>query len=125
MHREPSSTIARANANAKTYVTLAELPTSVQGTTCIYRYKAMGMWGYESATRQLVMTVNDNFGGARTFNSTGWADGKVVFATAPSARQERFTFERQNPTQFKMTYEVSSDGKTWRMGDYVVFVKHE
>jgi hypothetical protein len=89
------------------------------------RYKAMGMWGYESASRQLVMTVNDNFGGARTFNSAGWADGKVVFATASSARQERFTFERQSPTQFKMTYEVSSDGKTWRMGDYLVFVKRE
>jgi hypothetical protein len=90
------------------------------------RYKSMAMWGYESATKQLVMTVNDNFGGARKFVSDGgWADGKVVFITPPSARQERFTFERQGAAQFKMTYEVATDGKPWRLGDYLVFVKRQ
>jgi hypothetical protein len=95
------------------------------------RFKAIGMWGYEATSKQLIMTVNDSFGGARMFSSTGWTNGKVVFANntvvapvaTPPARQERFIFERQGPGQFTMTYETSTDGTVWRLGDRVVFVK--
>jgi hypothetical protein len=95
------------------------------------RFKAIGMWGYEATSKQLIMTVNDSSGGARMFSSTGWTDGKVIFANntvvAPAAtrpaRQERFTFERQGPGQFKMSYETSADSTVWRLVDWVVFVK--
>jgi hypothetical protein len=95
------------------------------------RFKAIGMWGYEATSKQLIMTVNDSFGGARMFSSIGWADGKVIFANnmvvapaaTPPGRQERFTFERQGPRQFRMTYETSTDGNVWRLGDWVVFLK--
>ena len=91
------------------------------------KYKAVGMWGFETKSRRFMMTVNDNFGGARRFSSDGWTNGKVVFEkivddVAPaSSIRERFTFERQDADTFKMTYETSQDGKTWRLGDYLVF----
>lgn len=90
------------------------------------KYKAVGMWGFERSGR-FIMTVNDNFGGARRFSSDGWINGKVVFetilddATPASTIKERFTFERQDADTFKMTYETSQDAKTWRLGDYLVF----
>lgn len=43
------------------------------------RYKALGMWGCEYASRRFIMVINDNFGGARRFSSEGWLNGKVVF----------------------------------------------
>ena len=91
------------------------------------KYKAVGMWGFENKSRRFMMTVNDNFGGARQFSSDGWASGKVVFEkildnVAPASDiRERFTFERQDADTFKMTYETSRDAKTWRLGDYLVF----
>jgi len=89
------------------------------------RYKASGMWGFDRDSEKFVMLVNDNFGGARLFIGDGWRDGKVVFTRAPmlsgSNFQERFTFEKQSPDSFRMTYENSPDGKTWKLGDFLVF----
>jgi hypothetical protein len=92
------------------------------------------MWGFEYASKRFVMVINDNFGGARQFSSEGWQNGKVVFekivipslptnpaSTPAAARQERFTFERQDADMLKMTYETSNEGKIWRLGDYLVF----
>jgi len=96
-------------------------------------YKALGMWGIERSSKRLIMIVNDNFGGMRLFTSEGWVNGAVVFqkdtaimpaspATAPQqVIRERFSFERQADDMFKMTYETSNDGKTWRLGDYLIF----
>ena len=94
-------------------------------------YKAMGMWGYEYGSKTFVMVLNDNFGGLRLFTSGGWVDGKLTFVRSDSlklqsnapTRQERFIFERQSDRSFKMTYETSTNGTEWRMGDYVVFKK--
>jgi len=98
------------------------------------RYKALGMWGFEYASKRFIMVINDNFGGARQFSSEGWLNGKVVFEkiavfTPPTnvgppaapTRQERFTFERQDGDTLRMTYESSDDGKNWRLGDYLIF----
>ena len=98
------------------------------------KYKALGMWGFETASSRFVMIVTDNFGGARRFSSDGWVNGKVVFEKVPSCLppadqatssganiRERFTFERRNSDTFKMTYETSLDGTNWRLGDYLVF----
>jgi hypothetical protein len=49
----------------------------------------------------------------------------VIIPQMSAARQqvlrERFTFERQADDVFKMTYETSNDGKTWRLGGYLIF----
>jgi len=91
------------------------------------RYKALGVWGIDKDSGRLLMLVNDNFGGARLFMSDGWLNGKIVFQKAtlvtPVTNQERFTFERKAKDSFRMTYEVSADGKTWRLGDYLNFIK--
>ena len=88
------------------------------------KYKAAGMWGFERASDSFVMTVNDSFGGARTFTSIGWQDGKVVFDRHGSGTKlERFSFLRVADDGFKMTYETSDDGAAWKMIDYVVFTK--
>ena len=94
-------------------------------------YKALGMWGIERSSKRLIMIVNDNFGGMRLFTSEGWVNGAIVFQkdtaimpASPAAPQqivrERFSFERQADDIFKMTYETSNDGKTWRLGDYLI-----
>ncbi len=90
------------------------------------KYKALGTWGFEFATENFVMVVQDNFGGSRRFQSEGWANGKIVFTNKVSAAnlyEERFTFERQTSDNFKMTYEMSRDGKNWRMVDFLVFTR--
>jgi hypothetical protein len=87
-------------------------------------YKALGMWGVDSATRKLVMTINDNGGGARTFESGGWSDGAVTFVRTISAeplREERFVFTRLSDNSFRMAYEVHVAPKDWRMIDQLVF----
>lgn len=96
------------------------------------KYKAAGMWGFERASKAFVMTLNDNFGGARTFSSTGWQHGSVVFerdvdasAEGPAAvrKRERFTFLRETDDRMKMVYEVNADGSHWKMVDYLIFVR--
>lgn len=91
------------------------------------KYKAMGMWGFERASNKFVMILQDNFGGARHFESDGWKDGKVVFVnnvTTPTISYlERFTFERQSEKSFKMTYEINKSGSEWKLGDYLVFTR--
>lgn len=92
------------------------------------KYKAVGMWGYAKGGDDFVMTLNDNFGGARRFVSRGWEDGRVVFenvanATAPAAGRERFIFERYEGNRLKMTYERGDGEAGWRMVDYVVFIR--
>lgn len=93
------------------------------------RYKVLGMWGCERSRMQLIMTLHDNSGGFRTFESEGWVDATVVFhrstAVATNAAstksQERFTFMRQSEDTFKMTYETTADGTIWKLGDWLVF----
>lgn len=71
------------------------------------------------------MLVNDNFGGARLFVSDGWLEGRIVFNSenllTRSSVLERFTFARESASTFRMSYETSQDGKTWRLGDYLIF----
>lgn len=89
------------------------------------KYKARGMWGFERNSGKFVMLVNDNFGGARLFVSDGWLEGRIVFNSenllTRSSVLERFTFARESASTFRMSYETSQDGKTWRLGDYLIF----
>lgn len=67
--------------------------------------------------------------GAQLFrsNSSGWQNGKIVFQSMPELKDtfalERFTFERQSNNSFLATYEMSRDGKTWRIGDTQTFTR--
>jgi hypothetical protein len=90
-------------------------------------YKATSMWGVDG-TGQFVAFTFDNFQGHRQWLSSGWAGGKLVLSTGGYSSQagmvfEHFIYERQSATQFKMTYEVSRDGITWRLGDWLVFTR--
>jgi len=54
-------------------------------------------------------------------------NGTLVFTKttllAVSPRQERFTCKRESAATFRMTCESGTDGKEWKMGDYLVFTK--
>ncbi|TFW35213.1 hypothetical protein [Massilia horti] len=87
-------------------------------------YKALGMWGFDSTTRKLVMTVNDNGGSARSFDSDGWNDGTITFSRTISSdplREERFVFAKLSDNSWRMTYEVHAAPREWRMIDTLVF----
>jgi hypothetical protein len=91
------------------------------------KFKAVGMWGFDRDSDKFLMLLHDNFGGARLFLSDGWQGEKIVFQrgallTTPPV-QERFTFAREAADAFRMTYETSRDGKTWQLGDSLLFRK--
>jgi hypothetical protein len=87
-------------------------------------FKALAMWGIDQNTGNIISLMQDNFGGARLFTSGGWTNKTLQFVSAPlmtpPTRRERFTFAAQSDATFKMTYEVSKDGVTWRVGDFIV-----
>jgi hypothetical protein len=91
-------------------------------------YKATSYWGVDAGTGQFVCSIFDNFHGHRSFASSGWAGGRLVLTTqsytaGAGTYFEHFIYERQSDTQFRMTYETSRDGITWRMGDSLLFTK--
>jgi hypothetical protein len=122
---------AGAFGNGKKIEANVEFQRELDGQWLLYRhtdkapnsYKALGLWGVDKATGTLVMTVSDNFGNARRFESGGWVDGKVEFVKVGAAgtRRERFIFERKSPTLFRMSYEWSADGSSWKLGDFLDF----
>ena len=92
------------------------------------QYKANAYWGVDAGTGQFVATIFDNFQGHRSFTSSGWAGGRLVltassFMAGAGTYYEHFIYERQSDTQFKMSYETSRDGITWRLGDSLVFTR--
>lgn len=94
-------------------------------------YKSLGMWGIERNSKKLVMTINDSFAGARLFVSEGWQNGRIEFSdsipispvSVDNSRRERFIFEKLANDKFKMTYESSTNGAPWKLGDYLIFTK--
>jgi hypothetical protein len=80
------------------------------------RYHALSLWGIDARTHALVSVVHDNFGGVRTFASSGWDGQRVVFDD--DADHARFSYTVDTPTAFRMRYEASRDsGRTWALGD--------
>jgi hypothetical protein len=78
-------------------------------------------WGFDSATKQFVAFIYDNFGGVRRFTSSGWTDDKLTWLGEPSKsdppRLERFVYKRDSPTQIEVNWEVKSGAKDWAIGD--------
>jgi hypothetical protein len=90
-------------------------------------YKATSMWGVDG-TGQFVAFTFDNFHGHRQWLSRGWSGGKLVLTTGNYSSPggtvfEHFIYERLSATQFKMTYEISGNGITWQLGDWLVFTR--
>lgn len=87
------------------------------------QFKAMAMWGVDQASVKLISVMEDNFSNARLFTSDGWKDGGVTFTRAEflvqKINQERFRYERQSESTFKMTYERLVDAQ-WKMGDFII-----
>jgi hypothetical protein len=78
-------------------------------------------WGFDSAGKQFVAFLYDNFGGVRKFTSSGWADDKLTWLGEPSKsdppRLERFVYKRDSPTQIEVNWEVKPGAKDWAIGD--------
>jgi len=78
-------------------------------------------WGFDSAAKQFVAYIYDNFGGVRKFTSSGWADDKLTWLGEPSKsdppRLERFVYQRDTPTQIVVNWEVKAGAKDWSIGD--------
>lgn len=93
-------------------------------------YKFIALWSVDSETGDQVMLLTSNHdAGARVFRSRGWQGHRLVFESAPELHAffaiERMTFERDSPTTFHTTYEMSMDGgKTWRVGDHQSFTRN-
>ncbi|MBO0932575.1 hypothetical protein [Fibrella aquatilis] len=92
------------------------------------RYKALSMWGVDMLSGQFVAYTFDNFHGHRKFVSDGWKDNKLILTTNEYYPQrgllfQHFIYEKLTDKSFKMTYETSKDGITWKLGDFLVFSK--
>ncbi|HEY8928338.1 MAG TPA: hypothetical protein VIM55_04055 [Mucilaginibacter sp.] len=90
------------------------------------KYKATSMWGVNK-NGQLIDFLFDNFGGHDKYISAGFTNNQLVWETrqenGTAAFYKRFTYQKLDADHFKMTYEASADGNTWRMGDYLVFTR--
>lgn len=92
------------------------------------RYKAFSFWGTDKQTGQFLAYTFDNFHGHRQFATDGWKNGKLVLTTqeyyaGKGILFQHFIYEKLDERTFKMTYETSTDGIAWKMGDYLVFTK--
>ena len=85
------------------------------------KYKAIGAWGMDLESGQLVALQEDNGGGARLFVSKGWNNNSVVFELTPilshAPRQERFTYTKESADTFRMKYERGLPDGSWKLGD--------
>jgi hypothetical protein len=92
-------------------------------------FKSLSIWSYNVELLQFLAVMSDNFGGGRVLLSSGWQVSKLTFEQLPLATQgtafkQRFIFEKQTESTFKMTYERDKgDGKGWQMGDYLLFTR--
>jgi hypothetical protein len=84
-------------------------------------FQAISMWGVDGASGEGFSMLFDNFGGARRFESSGWSNRSISFERsslpADPARRERFTYRAEADGTFRMSYDITRDGKEWRMVD--------
>lgn len=69
----------------------------------------------------VLLLAGNNSGGARLFRSKGWDADTLTFVATPDLRAwfgfERVTFTRHDDRHMTVTYEISRDGQTWKLGD--------
>ncbi|HXO05071.1 MAG TPA: hypothetical protein VN884_05515 [Candidatus Sulfotelmatobacter sp.] len=85
------------------------------------RFHALELWGFDSAAKNFVAYIYDNFGGVRKFTSTGLANDQLIWkgegTKADPSITERFVFNLKDPSQFVVNYEVQRDSADWVIGD--------
>jgi len=85
------------------------------------RFHAFELWGFDAAEKQFVAFVYDNFGGARKFTTSGWAEDKLIWLGESSKTDpptvQRFVYKRDNPSQFVVNWEVKKATADWAVGD--------
>lgn len=92
------------------------------------RYKAISVWGIDKSTGKFMDYVFDNFHGHRLFTGDGWNTARLILTSkeiTPAATTffQRFTYLKIDADRFTMSYEVSNDSISWKLGDSLVFVK--
>lgn len=91
-------------------------------------YHFIALWSFDSATGNLMMFLADDSGAELFRSGSGcWQDNKIIFQSTSELKANsalvRFTFERKSNNSFLATYEMSRDGKTWRIGDSQTFTR--
>lgn len=84
-----------------------------------FGYHALAEWGWNSALKQFVMTVQDSAGGVRLFHSQGWDAARLVWdgdsMGSGSEATQRFSFERLDDRHFQVSYFTLKDGQWSRV----------
>ena len=74
------------------------------------RYESVAMWPLASAPADhQLMTLYDNFGGARRFLATAWGNDSIVWVrdtTEAGSRRETFTYRRQSSSSYWYAWHV-------------------
>jgi hypothetical protein len=90
-------------------------------------YHALSMW--PTAPKEGIFSVQifDSFGSHRNFTTEGWVNDEVVLITETEHtgiwKWQKFIYKKTGDNSFKMTFEVSSDGKGWKWIDYLNFTR--
>jgi hypothetical protein len=85
------------------------------------RFHALELWGFDSAAKNFIAFIYDNFGGVRKFTSAGLASDQLIWkgesTKADPSITERFVFNLKDASQFVVNYEVQRDSADWVIGD--------
>lgn len=74
-------------------------------------YHALEAWGFDAKNQRYNATILDSFGGARLFSSTGWADDRLVWSSAPGVKPaQRFTYVREGHEGLRIDWELEKQG---------------
>lgn len=88
-----------------------------------FSYHAYSLWGVDSRTRELTLTIHDSSGGLRIFASSNWSQPSITFDVSPisvhAGKKERFVYLQHPPGSFSFEYQRETDSGGWKMGDHV------
>lgn len=91
-------------------------------------YHALEIWVYSANDHHYNAAIADNFGGVRQFTSPGWDGDRLTWTddsnVTPAMKSQRFVYERQSPSQFKLDWQTSRDGTTYLVGDTLTCKRH-
>jgi hypothetical protein len=104
------------DSSGKTIDAHQHFATDLDGAWIMFRhddkppfgYHALAEWGWDSARKKFVMSVQDSAGGARLFYSDGWNSTQFQWEgdaiDKASSSSQRFSFERLDDRRFKVSY---------------------
>jgi hypothetical protein len=88
-----------------------------------FSYHAYSVWGVDSRTHELTLTIHDSSGGLRIFASPNWNQPSITFDVSPisvhAGKKERFVYMQHPPGSFSFEYQRETDSGGWKMGDHV------